>query len=155
MGIMTKVIGVVVVLVLVFIAFLTLSPKEEQGNLVSNEPDEVATNLGLPSDDRFSWSFDSLGEDPETFAPKTSVRLHKGSKAYDVGTYSGSCTDVQDAELEDNQTMGALCWWAGFGDEVGVFRENGGHVLKHREIEEGTAESAGFIGQWKVLFTLN
>ena len=92
------------------------------------------------------------GIDATTSAPLSKVIFTIRGKEYDTGTYLGSCSEV--SGLLENELSGSLCWFAGGGDEVGVFRENGQVVIKHGEVEEGTAESSGFRGNWKTLFTI-
>ncbi len=100
-----------------------------------------------------SWSFEQMGEDPASGAPMTKVMLMWDGGSYEAGTYMGSCAELDgtNGTLEVNEVSGVLCWWAGAGDEVGVFNEGGAFVLKHGEQQEPSAESQGFRGNFKTL----
>ncbi len=103
-----------------------------------------------------SWTFDSLPEDSATGAPMTKVTVTWDGTTHDAGTYQGSCAEIDGSNgtLQDAQVSGALCWWAGAGDEIGVFAENATFVLKHGEQQEPSAEAQGFRGNFKTLKTL-
>ncbi len=102
------------------------------------------------------WKFDPLPEDAATGAPMTKVTVTWDGASHDAGTYQGSCAEIDGSNgtLQDGQVSGALCWWAGAGDEIGVFSENGGFVLKHGEQQEPSAEAQGFRGNFETLITL-
>lgn len=102
------------------------------------------------------WTFDSLPDDAATGAPMTKVTVTWDGASHDAGTYQGSCAEIDGSNgtLQDGQVSGALCWWAGAGDEIGVFTENGGFVLKHGEQQEPSAEAQGFRGNFETLITL-
>lgn len=83
----------------------------------------------------FSWSF--ITEDADSIdAPKTTVFLHMDTQKYTVGTYAGTCFDRPREEMGDGEMSGVRCWWAGGGDDVGVFSEQGKMVLKQRVLDE-------------------
>ncbi len=120
-----------------------------------------ATNNTAPSQESIgkhsvTWKFDSLPEDTAIGAPITKVTVIWDGASHDAGTYQGSCAEIDGSNgtLQDGQVSGALCWWAGAGDEIGVFSENGGFVLKHGEQQEPSAEAQGFRGNFKTLITL-
>ncbi len=106
--------------------------------------------------DQLSWEFTNRGEDTETSAPRTQVTLHVATKAYDLGTYTGSCFDMKGSSwsLSENEVAGAICWWAGGGKEIGVFKENGGLVVKVGDLDEGSEETPGFRGNFKTKISL-
>jgi hypothetical protein len=103
-----------------------------------------------------TWKFDSLPEDSATGAPMTKVTVTWDGTSHDAGTYQGSCAEIDGSNgtLQDGEVSGALCWFAGAGDEIGVFAENGTFVLKHGEQQEPSAEAQGFRGNFKTLITL-
>lgn len=100
-----------------------------------------------------SWEFVSEGE-AEFGAPITRVFVVSEGNRNDLGTAQGSCSELSSTELQENQVSGALCWWAGAGEEFGVFEEQGGFVVKKGTQEEPTAESEGFRGNFESLFML-
>lgn len=81
---------------------------------------------------------------------------YKGEKRV-VGTYPGSCSIVEDSSwpLLENELTGVICWFAGGGSEVGVFYEDGKRVVKVGALEEGTAETEGFRGDFETAFALD
>lgn len=103
--------------------------------------------------EQFAWTFVPLGVDQEISAPKTQVRLKIAGIDVPLGIYTGTCFDIEDSSWEylRGEVAGAICWWAGGGQEIGVFEEDGELVLKQGEIEEGTAEGGGFRGNFKPL----
>lgn len=99
----------------------------------------------------FSWRFET-DESGDGLAPKTHVALFDGKNAYDAGVYPGTCSEIAKENLLAGEMSGVLCWFAGGGDEIGVFaNEDGGYELMHGTQDEGTAESAGFRGDFKVI----
>ncbi len=121
--------------------YQTSSPAEDKSAVMSAE---------------LSWEFTSRGEDAKTSAPQTAVTLHVGAKAYDLGTYTGNCFDMKGSswKLSENEVAGAVCWWAGGGHEIGVFKENGKLVVKVGELDEGSEEIPGFRGNFKTKISL-
>lgn len=93
-----------------------------------------------------SWKFDAMADDASTGAPQTRVSAIISGKAYDTGTYLGTCSNVQ--TLAENEISGVLCWYAGGGKEIGVFKDNGKYVLKTGDQDEGDADTAGFRGNF-------
>lgn len=94
-----------------------------------------------------SWIFEYQESDAST---KVSVKIQEN--IYTAGTYQGSCSVRTD--LNANELGGSLCWYAGFGDELGIYKENDRLIIKHREIEEGSDEIDGFKGEFESLLTL-
>lgn len=90
-------------------------------------------------------------------SPKTRVTLTFNGKSYDVGTYTGTCSPLDattgESSLLPHEVSGVLCWWAGGGDEIGVFYENNSYVVKVGKQDEGDAKSPGFRGDFKMLLT--
>lgn len=99
----------------------------------------------------YAWAFTPAGTGSAS-EDRTKVTLTTGGKTYDAGTYSGSCVVIADAELKDaNELTGVLCYFAGAGDEVGVFEENGKIVIRAGEVMEPTGEGGPFRGNFKTL----
>ncbi len=65
----------------------------------------------------------------------------------------GSCFEREELEKNMGEIAGIRCWWAGAGDDVGVFQESEKLSIKHRELDEGSAEDGPFIGDFKILFS--
>ena len=107
-----------------------------------------------PASPSIKWDFKTNDDD---LSPKTSVSLFVDEKSYEIGTYSGYCTEIVNTEgaLLPNEKSAVLCWWAGSGDEIGVFEENGKLVVKAGLQEEGDSDYAGFRGDFTTLFEIN
>jgi hypothetical protein len=116
-------------------------------------PEKVSIPSSHPA---FSWSFSAAGEDERFNAPLTRVMLVWGGNRHDLGVYMGTCAefDTYNDDLQDGEITGALCWWAGAGDELGVFYEKDGYVVKRGEQQEPSAEDQGFRGNFTVLKAL-
>ncbi|MEA2701709.1 MAG: hypothetical protein QOE22_418 [Candidatus Parcubacteria bacterium] len=143
-NIFLAIILVVVVLIIGFIVTnrkaVAPSPPAENG---------TATSTAQAAERTFSWRFETTDAD-DGMAPRTEVALFTGGEAYDAGAYAGSCTEIAEENLLPGEVSGVLCWWAGGGDEIGVFRdEDLNYFLLHGIQEEGTAESDGFRGDFK------
>ncbi len=100
----------------------------------------------------FSWKFEDAGEKDGT--PQTAVTLIRGAESKEVGTYAGSCAEIAAENLQPGQISGVLCWFAGGGDEIGVFEEGGEYVVKVGQQEESTTESNGFRGNFTTVLEL-
>lgn len=74
-----------------------------------------------------------------------------------VGTYAGLCHDlavsgsIDGKGLVEGELAAVQCWWAGGGDEIGVFANGTGTVIKVGELDEPTAGSPAFRGNFKPL----
>lgn len=66
----------------------------------------------------------------------------------------GSCVQKTPERLEPNEISGIGCWYAGSGDDIGVFSKNGKMTIERREIDEGTAETGGYIGKFETLISI-
>lgn len=104
----------------------------------------------------YTWTLAEAGEDAGSGAPKTTVTLNANGDMYEIGTYTGSCTTIEGSawSLQEGEVSGVICWWAGGGNEIGVFNEGGAYVVKHGDLDEGSAETPGFRGNFKTLIDL-
>ena len=117
---------------------------------------EAKGNTALHS---FEWTFAVVGGNPTSGADKTEVTLTHDGVVKVIGTYEGGCSvlggeGASGWPLAEGEVTAVICYWAGAGDEVGVFYENGVYVVKHGALEEGTAEEAGTRGGYETLFTI-
>jgi len=103
----------------------------------------------------YSWEFTDLGEDA-TGMPSTEVTLKVDEKRYPLGTFAGSCFEIAGSSwtLQAGEKAGVICWWAGGGEEIGLFEENGSVVVKKGQLDEGDAETPGFRGNFQTLIQL-
>ncbi|MBI5645140.1 hypothetical protein HY970_03510 [Candidatus Kaiserbacteria bacterium] len=152
---MDKIIGVIVLLLLIGggVYYFKTHP-----SLRNSAPSTQQADSGTHS---VSWQFAAAGTDESTSAPKNKVTVVIDGTSHDAGTYVGPCFEigrvagVNDIDLREDELAGAYCWFAGGGDEVGVFSENGKLVVKHGELGEPTAESAAFRGNFTTLFEVS
>jgi hypothetical protein len=102
------------------------------------------------------WKFDTKAE--VNNIPQTMVSVQVGEKVYEVGTFQGSCSEigasggVDGKGLLAGEVAGAQCWFAGGGDEIGVFaHEDGGYQIMTGSISEPDGEGAtGFRGDFHI-----
>jgi len=106
-----------------------------------------------------SWNFQSASEIQGT--PYTKVTVTINGTAHDAGTYPGSCSEVGASGGVDGKGLlagelsAAQCWFAGSGDEIGVFaHEDGGFDVMVGELGEPEEGSDGFRGNFEVKITL-
>lgn len=97
-----------------------------------------------------------MGDDAVTGIPQTRVSLFYNGTINNLGVFEGSCAALEDGgqALLPNEQSGVLCWYAGGGIEIGVFLEDTVLVVKKGFVDEGTAESEGFRGNFSDLLTL-
>jgi hypothetical protein len=105
------------------------------------------------------WSFEDQPQADETQGQRTKVTLTLGDKTYDAGTYQGTCAEVGEGAsaslpLQENEVSAVFCYFAGAGDEIGIFTEGSGYVLKHGEYQEPSGEGAEFRGNLTTLVAL-
>lgn len=105
-----------------------------------------------------SWEFAPAGGDSATGAPLTKVMLVVNGESRDLGTATGSCSIVDGSgttwSLMEGEITGTICYFAGAGEEYGVFYDAGAYVVKKGSVEEGSAEVAGSRGGYEALFTI-
>lgn len=102
----------------------------------------------------FTWDFEVLGE--ERGVPMTEVALKAGADYHTIGKYTGTCFDMKgsSSKMDTHEVAGAVCWYAGGGTEIGVFKEGDKHIVKVGDLDEGTAEHSGFRGNFKTVFEI-
>lgn len=163
---MTKklIIGLIILIVIAAVAFSlykndAAAPTSDQADSqLQSQPQTEGNPTTQTASQEFIWTFADAGTGEENFAPMTKVTLSTADKkqTFDLGTHVGSCSEIKGSSwtLLENETTGAICWWAGGGTELGVFMENGRLVVKSGELDEGSAETAGFRGNFKTLLTV-
>ncbi len=109
-----------------------------------------------------TWIFTEALPDESLSMPRTAVALKVGcaegqagcvERTIPAGTFAGLCAVIERPESA-NELTGVLCWFAGAGDEIGVFEHDGALLLQRGEIAEPTAESDGFRGNFVTITTL-
>jgi hypothetical protein len=132
----------------------TLAVMQREDEPESASPEAAATTTPAASKERtFSWRFEFRDQEG-SLPPSTHVALITGGNLYDLGRYAGSCTEIKKENLLPDEVAAVLCWWAGGGDEIGVFKEGERYIVKQGIQDEGTAEGGGTRGQFQELVTL-
>lgn len=105
------------------------------------------------------WEFESMGEIQSV--PYTKVFVIINGTSHDTGSFPGSCSEVGASGGIDGKGLlaGELaatqCWFAGSGDEIGVFaHEDGGYDIMVGELGEPEEGAASFRGNFEVKITL-
>jgi len=106
-----------------------------------------------------AWKFTDKGSD-QNGTPHTAVTAAIDNASYEIGTYPGSCREINGGGIDgkgllEGEVSGAQCWFAGGGDEVGIFVENGIFVIKHGELGEPQPSDnvAAFRGNFQTIAT--
>lgn len=115
---------------------------------------QAGTVAEEPAPVQYSWGFAEAGTDENSQAPLTRVTLIADGVSYDAGLYSGSCFEMERSPLAllPNEIAAVVCWFAGGGNEIGLFDENGRTVVKVGFVDEGSAEVPPFRGDFTALF---
>ncbi len=102
-----------------------------------------------------SWKFENAGEKENI--PYTKVSVTINGTIHEMGSYQGSCAEigatggVDGKGLLAGELSAAQCWFAGGGDEIGVFaNEGGGLDLMVGALSEGIEGGESFRGDFKV-----
>ncbi len=118
------------------------------------EEDQVTVT---PSD--ITWRFTSAGE--VQGIPYTKVTVSINGVDYEAGAFTGSCSEIgANAGIDGKglligEIAAAQCWFAGSGDEVGVFgHEDGGFEIMVGELSEGEQGMGLFRGNFKIIHTI-
>ncbi len=130
----------------------TCNPKPSQDSAPWNWGD---TNAAANPQASITWKFTSAGETDNI--PYTSVAVTVDGKSYDMGKFQGSCSEVGASGGIDGKGLlagelsAAQCWFAGGGDEIGVFaNEDGGYDIMVGGLSEGEEGGAMFRGDFKL-----
>lgn len=134
-----------------------LAPKDD--GLQTEPGDHMETdheaNEGVHGKTGISWKFTPAGE--REHIPYTKVSVTVNGKVYDMGEFEGSCEEmgaeggVDGKGLLAGELSAAQCWFAGGGDEIGVFaHEDGGYQIMVGTLEEPIEGGAGFRGDFEI-----
>lgn len=128
-----------------------------------NDPEatlmEVATiriegRKGISPNDKVSvaWKIEPLGVDGPGKAEVTAII---NGQEHLVGTFPGTCAEigsegsaVSELLTAEGEVAGVTCYYAGSGDEIGIFKTDTGLSIRTGEIAEPTAESPEFRGNF-------
>ncbi|MBC7836193.1 hypothetical protein H7X87_00230 [Acetobacteraceae bacterium] len=106
-------------------------------------------------EESIAWHFKDAEE--VDAMPHTAVTVVINGTSYDVGTFTGSCNEVGASGGVDGKGLlagelsAAQCWFAGGGDEIGVFaHEDGGFQIMVGELSEGEEGAGMFRGNFTI-----
>ena len=77
-------------------------------------------------------------------------------QAHNMGKFQGSCRELDDGGIDGQgllagELSAVQCWFAGGGDEIGIFaHEDGGVDIMTGALSEGIEGGAFFRGDFKV-----
>lgn len=106
-----------------------------------------------PATGDVTWHFVDRGTTADD-TPHTEVIATIGGLEYSLGEYVGSCGNTPQSTPLKGEISSALCWWAGAGTEIGVFKDGKDIVVKVRDVDEGTAETSGFQSKFEELLRI-
>jgi hypothetical protein len=133
-----------VIIVIVLVIWFFARSKEIETSVVAPPITSVETG-------EIKWFFDKVEENKSTGLEQTKVAVKVKGKEYPAGTYDGTCTERTKVELLENEVSGVLCYAAGFGDEVGIFKDGRDFTLQVGEVQEPSAETPEFRGNFRIL----
>ncbi len=113
---------------------------------------EAGTGASASGKVSVAWKIEPLGVDGPG---KSEVTAIINGKEHLIGTYEGTCAEigsgasaVSDLLTADGEVAGVTCYYAGGGDEIGIFKTDTGLEVRVGEIAEPTAESPSFRGNF-------
>jgi hypothetical protein len=112
-----------------------------------------SNNIPIAAAD-LSWSYQDGPINDTTQASTTEVTLTVKGKTYDAGTYDGTCKELGPDDLLTNEIGAVSCYFAGSGDEIGVFNESGQMYLEQGQLQEPSEEDPAVRGNFKKLIPL-
>ncbi len=109
----------------------------------------------------YTWDIVESAPDAQGL-PRTTVGIKVNNGVSQVvGTYLGSCHELAAGEVgvlsekaDANEISRVQCWFAGSGDEIGLFKGDDKTLVKVGELGEGTADEPAFRGNFKTVLTL-
>lgn len=125
------------------------APVAEPGDEAEQEADTTADSSSAASGKvTVAWTIEDLGED-EYSQPRNRISAIINGTSHEVGTFNGNCGEVgaekesfyMETLADSGAVAGVSCYWAGYGDEIGIFKTDAGLSIRTREIGEGTGVS--------------
>jgi hypothetical protein len=148
--------GLVLVVIIAVVAYVvhdhvlapvTSTPISETGAI-------TASSTATQTTHHVTWRLTDAGMG-ENSDPHVRVEVTVDEKTTYVNTYQGDCHELgKDGGIDGSgflpgEISAVQCWWAGGGDEIGVFTSGTSTVIKHGELDEGTSNSPFFRGNFK------
>lgn len=121
----------------------------------SDAADGVSGGVPVSGKIGIAWNFAAAAE--RDGIPYTKVTLLVSGQPHVIGEYMGSCNEVgaeggiDGKGLLTGEVAAAQCYYAGGGNEIGVFgKEDGGIEVMVGELDEGGADYAAVRGAFKL-----
>ena len=152
---MTAVLVVLGLIVVGGAGYVALNPEalKATAEKMANEAGKHGVQAVVDGKSSIEWRLVDAGE--RDGMPQTAVSVVVNGTAYDMGTYLGSCSEigasggVDGTGLLAGELSAVQCWYAGGGDEVGVFaNEDGGFDLLVGALSEGAVGEGLFRGDF-------
>lgn len=128
-----------------------------EDDMQTESTDTSDTDVTAQAEQKISidWRFTDAGEVDNI--PYTNVTVVINGAAHEVGEFQGSCHEIDGSGGIDGtgllvgELSGVQCWFAGGGDEIGVFaHEDGGVDIMTGGLSEGVEGGAFFRGDFEV-----
>ncbi len=106
--------------------------------------------------EKYVWTFKDMGTVGDANVPDTEVTLKYSGGVKTIGVFQGTCAAIDKSEwqLLPGEKSGVICWFAGAGEEIGVFEGKNSLVIKVGTVEEGDAETPGGRSNFKTILNL-
>jgi len=122
---------------------------------------EISEQTNTPKmDGEYEWQFVE-SETGSSGMSSTEVSVGINGKLHEIGTYDGSCNEVKTGQVgvlnekaNDNEISRIQCWFAGAGDEVGIFKNGDKITIRAGKLGEGSAEDPPFRGNFKTILEI-
>jgi len=118
------------------------------------EKEDATTELSI------TWNFTDAGETEGV--PHTKVSVAIDGTTYEAGTFTGSCSEigsnggVKGNGLLPGELSAAQCWFAGGGNEIGVFaHEDGGYAIMVGDLGEEEEGAGVFRGNFSIKHSIS
>lgn len=171
LGVFAVLVGVSL-LVYYIVVYKPFSTIAEHPDMVALSPaggapvpvDENAGNERIP-EVMLEWKFIPIEDGvSDVMNPQTDVAVSfeyeragkvRHSGPHRLGVFTGSCNSYPESisgEGYPGAAGYALCWFAGFGEEVAIVPGESGITIYKRGVDEGSGEVSGEVGLWQKLF---
>lgn len=135
-----------VIIILTFVVYKSRDNSESLQDPIS-EPAEIKITL------EHSWIINKISDE------ETEIKIQiNGAEKY-VGKFNGSCANIDTISssgwsLLENEISAVICWFAGGGEEFGLFKENDKLFIKRGQLDEGSAEVEPFRGNFETIMKI-
>lgn len=133
--------------------------KAQENSEAQTEQDSEVPDVTFEGKSSVTWQFTDVGE--VDGMSQTQVMVLINGTPHEAGTFPGSCSEVgasggvDGTGLLAGELSAAQCWFAGGGNEIGVFaHEDGGFDLMVGDLSEGSEGAGMFRGDFSIQSTI-